>query len=117
MLFTFYPELKTGYTMLHRHIYTENMPGKPDRLGDSIVVVGGDDFMKKLEAIPEGFVFHMNSNWKFTIRGGKRSGNMTKEELDMAAASAAISEEMSAKITRAFANEAAQAAGALGPDQ
>ena len=59
---------------MYKHTFTEDLPGKHKRTGDSIIVIGGDEFMNKLSQYPEGQPFYVNDDWSPTIRGGNRVG-------------------------------------------
>ena len=95
-----YPGLAARYEIYHTHIFKENIPGRPKRIGDYILVVGGEEFMDKLANYPEKFVFHHNSFWRFTIHGGLcRPANITDEEIERAAYSIEFSREISHTIS------------------
>ena len=95
-----YPGLAARYEIFHRHEFKENIPGRPNHIGDSILVVGGPDFLEKLANYPEKFVFHLNSFWRFTIRGGnRRPTTVTQEDIDRAAFSLEFSREISHTIS------------------
>ena len=68
-----YPGLAAKYEIFHKQEFTENLPGRPNRIGDYILVVGGEAFLEKLSRYPERYVFHINAYWRFTIRGGVRN--------------------------------------------
>ena len=88
------------YTILHRHTFETNLPGKPKREGDAILILGGEEFLDKLANYPEDFVFHINLHWRFTIRGGPRNPhNVSQDDLDHAAYSLNYSRELSQKIS------------------
>ena len=72
-LFSAYPDLKSDYTCLEQVRFVENTPEKPRRKGDTILILGGTDFLSKLAQYDENHVFHMNSYWKLTIKGGRRN--------------------------------------------
>ena len=36
-----YPGLHSEYTVLHRHVFSDDVPGRPKRKGDAILVCGG----------------------------------------------------------------------------
>ena len=95
-----YPGLAARYEIFHTHVFTENIPGRPKRIGDYILVVGGAEFLDKLANYPEKFVFHLNSFWRFTIRGGnRRPANITDEDIERAAYSLEFSREISHTIS------------------
>ena len=95
-----YPGLHTEYMLLHRHVFETNLPGRPDRAGDSILVLGGPHFLEKLSRYPEEFVFHISRRWRFTIKGGPRKQHdVTKFELDRAAFDLKYSRELSKRIS------------------
>ena len=76
------------------------MPGKPNRIGDYILVVGGEPFLEKLARYPEKYVFHINSYWRFTIRGGTRNPMpISDDDLDHVARSMDFSRELSETIS------------------
>ena len=52
-LFGDYPEIHSEYTILHRHVFDTNLPGRPKREGDAILVMGGAEFLDKLSHYPE----------------------------------------------------------------
>ena len=75
-----YPALRSTYTVIYQITFTENDPNKPhvNRIGDTILVVGGEDFLAKLSEFDEDHIFTMNAYWRLTIKGGQRkslSGN------------------------------------------
>ena len=89
-----YPALHSEYTILHRHTFDENLPGRPKRMGDAILILGGQQFLEKLSVFPEEYVFHINRHWRFTIRGGPRKPHqVTPEELERAAHDITFSRE------------------------
>ena len=75
-----YPVLCSEYTILHRHIFDENIPGRPKREGDAILILGGPQFLEKMSYFPEEYVFHINAHWRFTIRGGPRKTHSVSSE-------------------------------------
>ena len=94
-----YPGLHSEFTILHRHVFEENIPGRPKRQGDSILIIGGPFFLERLSYYPEEFVFHINRQWKFTVRGGPRKPHtITQEELEIAAMDLRYSRNLSKKI-------------------
>ena len=64
------PRLLCDYIYMYKHTFNEDLPGKPKRKGDSIIVIGGEDFMDKLSRFPEGQSFYVNDDWSPMIRGG-----------------------------------------------
>ena len=96
-----YPGLAARYELFHKHEFTENLPGKPNRIGDFILVVGGEAFLKKLALYPESYVFHINPYWRFTIRGTDRqlAIPISDEDIEHAAHSLEFSRELSHKIS------------------
>ena len=80
-----YPALRSTYTVIDQITFTENDPNKPhvNRIGDTILVVGGEDFLAKLAEFDEDHIFTMNAYWRLTIKGGQRksaSGNFGQIE-------------------------------------
>ena len=95
-----YPGLAARYEIFHKQEFTENVPGKPNRIGDYILVVGGEPFLEKLARYPEKYVFHINSYWRFTIRGGSRNPvPISADDLDHVARSMEFSRELSETIS------------------
>ena len=95
-----YPGLHAEYTLLHQHTFETNLPGRPDRAGDAILVLGGHHFLDKLSRYPEEFVFHISRRWRFTIKGGPRKPHdVTKYELERAAFDLRFSRELSTRIS------------------
>ena len=94
-----YPGLHSEFVILHRHVFEEDIPGRPKREGDCILIIGGPHFLEKLSFYPEEFVFHINRQWKFTVRGGPRKPHtVTQQELDRAANDLKYSRELSKQI-------------------
>ena len=96
-----YPGLAAKYEIFHKHEFTENLPGKPNRVGDFILVVGGEDFLRKLALYPERYVFHINPYWRFTIRGIDRAPHtpISDADIEHAARSLEFSRELSHSIS------------------
>ena len=96
----FYPGIAARYEIYHKQEFTENIPGRPKRIGDYILVVGGSAFLEKLSRYPEAFVFHINPYWRFTIRGGERNPvPISADDLDHAARSLDFSRKLSETIS------------------
>ena len=95
----------------------DRKPGQRSRIGDKIIVIGGNDIMNKIKAFPESFVFHIMERWKITIKGGHRNGEqLTPEELELVRASASFSRDFSDNLISGMAREAAEDVAAGQPD-
>ena len=112
-LFDNYHSLISDYQHLYTMTFTadrdDRQPGQRSRIGDKIIVLGGNDLMTKIQAFPENFVFHIMERWKITIRGGQRVGDqLTPEELELVRASASFSKDFSEQLISGMAKEAAE---------
>ena len=81
-LFHDYPGLIAKYRCRHG-ITLEATPARPNRAGDSILIISGD-ILKKFALLPENFIFHVNAHWKITIKGGDRTVDPLTEVEDLA---------------------------------
>ena len=70
-LFRDYPCLTARYKMQYS-VVLESTPERPNRGGDTIMVLSGDELLHKLAVFPENFMFHVNAHWRATIKGGER---------------------------------------------
>ena len=97
-LFRDYPSIAAPYRM-HHCVVLESTLDRPTRGGDQIMVISGQHFLEKLSLFPENFCFHVNANWRITIKGGERHPEpITEAELARVARDADYSMEMTAKI-------------------
>ena len=99
------PALFSNYTFFHKFTFTEDIPGKPRRKDDSIIVVGGDEFMEKLAQFPEDEKFFVNDDWSPTIRGGNRVGSAPAP----ASSTPMLSPTMNQALVQNLAEETARA--------
>ena len=98
-LFRDYPSITAKYKMCHT-IVLESTPDRPHRGGDSIMVISSDDMLEKLALFPERFQFHVNPQWRISIKGGERRAEpMSEEILARVGQNAEFSMEMAQKIT------------------
>ena len=64
------------------------------------MVLSGKELLNKLAVFPEEFQFHVNAQWRITIKGGERHAEaISEEDLDRIARSKEYSMEMAQKIT------------------
>ena len=71
MLFSRYPDLTSNYTLLLEQTFTEDLPGRKPRIGDQILVLGGE-FLEEIAKRKESETYEINTHWRITIRGGNR---------------------------------------------
>ena len=63
------------------------------------MVLSGPEILAKLALFPERFIFHVNAQWRISIKGGERyPEELSEEELDKIAASAEYSMEVAHRI-------------------
>ena len=120
-LFDNYHSLISDYNHLYTMTFTadrdDKKPDQRSRIGDKIIVIGGNDIMNKIQAFPENFVFHIMQRWKITIRGGHRKGDqLTPEELELVRESASFSREFSDQLMAGMAQEAAEDSASAQPN-
>ena len=112
-LFDNYPDLISDYEILYMKRLDTNRPiGQRSRIGDYIVVIGGEDILSKIARYPEDHVFHLSKRWRITIKGGRWNGTPGSSDSDptRSHSTASFQSSFASKLMANLSSEAAKEA-------
>ena len=71
-----YPALRCKMRIIHKSTFLSDPPnhppGKRSRIGDSILLLDGEELNERLASFPEDFRFFINDGFSVTLKGGFR---------------------------------------------
>ena len=71
-----YPALRYKMRIIHKSTFLtdppNHPPGKRSRIGDSILLLDGEELNERIAQFPEDFKFFINDGFSVTLRGGIR---------------------------------------------